>query len=130
MAGVTRLELATSCVTGRHSNQLSYTPIYDLYIFKINGARNRTRTCDPLLVRQVLSQLSYASSGALTRNRTTDTRIFSPLLYRLSYQGICMAMRLGLEPRPLAGSPVFKTGSLANSDISPNTYNYFKYGTP
>ena len=26
MAGVTRLELATSGVTGRHSNQLSYTP--------------------------------------------------------------------------------------------------------
>ena len=27
MAGVTRFELATSCVTGKHSNQLSYTPI-------------------------------------------------------------------------------------------------------
>ncbi len=26
MAGVTRLELATSCVTGKRSNQLSYTP--------------------------------------------------------------------------------------------------------
>ena len=26
MAGLTRLELATSCVTGRHSNQLSYNP--------------------------------------------------------------------------------------------------------
>ena len=26
MAGVTRLELATSCVTGRRSNRLSYTP--------------------------------------------------------------------------------------------------------
>jgi hypothetical protein len=25
-----------------------------------NGGRNRARTCDPLLVRQVLSQLSYA----------------------------------------------------------------------
>ena len=27
MAGVTRLELATSCVTGKRSNQLSYTPM-------------------------------------------------------------------------------------------------------
>ena len=27
MAGVTRVELATSCVTGMRSNQLSYTPI-------------------------------------------------------------------------------------------------------
>ena len=26
MAGVTRLELAASCVTGKRSNQLSYTP--------------------------------------------------------------------------------------------------------
>ena len=25
------------------------------------GGNNRARTCDPLLVRQVLSQLSYAS---------------------------------------------------------------------
>ena len=28
MAEVTRLELATSCVTGKHSNQLSYTSIW------------------------------------------------------------------------------------------------------
>ncbi len=27
MAGVTGLEPATSCVTGRRSNQLSYTPV-------------------------------------------------------------------------------------------------------
>ncbi len=27
MAGQTRLELATSCVTGMHSNQLSYWPL-------------------------------------------------------------------------------------------------------
>ena len=83
MAGVTRLELATSCVTGRRSNQLSYTPIS-------YGGHNRTWTYDPLLVRQVLSQLSYATifkNGAQRRNRTTDTGIFSPLLYRLSYLG-------------------------------------------
>ena len=55
MAEVTRLELATSCVTGKHSNQLSYT--------SINGGRNWARTNDPLLVRQVLSQLSYATTN-------------------------------------------------------------------
>ena len=54
MAEVTRLELATSCVTGKHSNQLSYTS-------KKNGGHNWARTNDPLLVRQVLSQLSYAT---------------------------------------------------------------------
>ena len=28
MAGTTRLELATSCVTGKRSNQLSYAPVF------------------------------------------------------------------------------------------------------
>src|SRR3712207_1861188 len=54
MAGVTRLELATSCVTGRRSNQTELHP-------QVYGGRNRTRTYDPLLVRQMLSQLSYAT---------------------------------------------------------------------
>ena len=47
------LEPSTSSVTGWHSNQLNYPAA--------NGGRNRARTYDPLLVRQVLSQLSYAS---------------------------------------------------------------------
>ena len=40
-----RLSVLTNCTTG---------PCY------IYGGNNRARTCDPLLVRQVLSQLSYA----------------------------------------------------------------------
>ncbi len=44
-----RLELTTSAVTGRRSNQLSY---------RASGGDYRARTCDPLLVRQMLSQLS------------------------------------------------------------------------
>ena len=46
------LEPSTSSVTGWHSNQLNYRTKY--------GGNNRARTCDPLLVRQMLSQLSYA----------------------------------------------------------------------
>ena len=46
------LEPSTSSVTGWHSNQLNYPAAY--------GGSNRARTYDPLLVRQVLSQLSYA----------------------------------------------------------------------
>ena len=49
------LEPLTSSVTGWHSNQLNYRTIF--------GGNNRARTCDPLLVRQVLSQLSYAPTG-------------------------------------------------------------------
>ena len=45
------LEPSTSSVTGWHSNQLNYQAIF--------GGHNRARTYDPLLVRQVLSQLSY-----------------------------------------------------------------------
>ena len=45
------LEPSTSSVTGWHSNQLNYQAAI--------GGINRARTCDPLLVRQVLSQLSY-----------------------------------------------------------------------
>ena len=33
MAGVKGLEPSTSCVTGRRSNQLSYTPIQDEHTF-------------------------------------------------------------------------------------------------
>ena len=35
MAGVTRFELATSYVTGRRSNQLSYTPIKKIMVVTI-----------------------------------------------------------------------------------------------
>ena len=59
------LEPSTSSVTGWHSNQLNYQAAI--------GGTNRARTCDPLLVRQVLSQLSYSPislSGAGEGDRT------------------------------------------------------------
>ena len=84
MAGRTGLEPATSCVTGRRSNQLNYHPNekkecglrnVECGMFIRNreteirncsyGRRNRDRTCDPSLVRAVLSQLSYPPVTAL-----------------------------------------------------------------
>ena len=49
--GLSRLELPTSRLSGVRSNLLSYKPL--LY------GDEETRTLDPLLARQVLSQLSY-----------------------------------------------------------------------
>jgi hypothetical protein len=51
LAGWKGLEPSASGVTGRRYNQLNYHPIC--------GGRNRARTCDPRLVRPMLSQLSY-----------------------------------------------------------------------
>jgi hypothetical protein len=68
LAGLTRLELAASCVTGRRSNQLNYNPgsinvafatnqvmavIERCQVFQTYG-RYWIRTSDPLRVRQVL----------------------------------------------------------------------------
>ena len=47
------LEPSTSSVTGWRANRLHHRAKF--------GGNDRARTCDPLLVRQVLSQLSYAS---------------------------------------------------------------------
>ena len=53
------LEPSTSSVTGWHSNQLNYrTARQTTILVEINGGRYRARTYDPLLVRQMLSQLS------------------------------------------------------------------------
>ena len=53
MATRNGLEPSTSSVTGWRANRLHHKAIY-------NGGNNRARTCDLLLVRQMLSQLSYA----------------------------------------------------------------------
>ena len=51
MVGSSGLEPPTSRLSGVRSNRLSYEPFY--------GGDERNRTADPLLARQVLSQLSY-----------------------------------------------------------------------
>ena len=53
MATRNGLEPSTSSVTGWRANRLHHRA-------KLYGGNNRARTCDPMLVRHVLSQLSYA----------------------------------------------------------------------
>ena len=48
------------------------------------GGRDRVRTCDPLLAKQVLSQLSYTP----TVGTTTDFRAFS-IVRKLRNPGPC-----------------------------------------
>ncbi len=63
MADRTRLELATSGVTGRHSNRLNYRSTLKRPFNRgsealLNGGWYWVRTSDPQLVRLVLFQLS------------------------------------------------------------------------
>ena len=59
MVGLNGLEPSTSRLSGGRSNLLSYKPTF--------GGDKRDRTADPLLAKQVLSQLSYTpmSLGAI-----------------------------------------------------------------
>ena len=66
--GLSGLEPPTSRLSGGRSNRLSYKPILVLAQFPkpkgsldvaIHGGDKRDRTADPLLAKQVLSQLSY-----------------------------------------------------------------------
>ena len=73
MVGLGGLEPPTSPLSGARSNHLSYRP-KDLR----SGGADRDRTGDPLLAKQVLSQLSYSPelvleiNGGSGRTRTTD----------------------------------------------------------
>ena len=75
MVGSSGLEPPTSRLSGARSNRLSYEPIWPkcahliaagLSHFQLAGGDERVRTADPLLARQVLSQLSYTPSWLRT----------------------------------------------------------------
>ena len=56
MVGLGGLEPPASPLSGVRSNHLSYRPI----VYTQSGGADRDRTGDPLLAKQVLSQLSYS----------------------------------------------------------------------
>ena len=65
MVGTDGLEPSTSRLSGVRSNHLSYAPIFFRLGYRLSclslahGGDEENRTPDPLLARQVLSQLSY-----------------------------------------------------------------------
>ena len=62
MVGLSGLEPPTSRLSGVRSNRLSYKPIswFERWCYHTaHGGDERDRTDDPLLAKQVLSQLSY-----------------------------------------------------------------------
>ena len=78
--GLSGLEPPTSRLSGVRSNRLSYKPL--LFIVKISDFHNgdgEIRTLDPLLARQVLSQLSYAPISSFFYPAATYSPISSPI---------------------------------------------------
>ena len=57
--GLSGLEPPTSRLSGVRSNQLSYKPLSSAPGRAMGDGDKEIRTLDPLLARQVLSQLSY-----------------------------------------------------------------------
>ena len=60
MVGLGGLEPPTSPLSGVRSNHLSYRPKCAIARLVLVGGADRVRTGDPLLAKQVLSQLSYS----------------------------------------------------------------------
>ena len=60
LVGSSGLEPPTSRLSGVRSNHLSYEPLFSsVSLRSLFGGDERDRTDDPLLAKQVLSQLSY-----------------------------------------------------------------------
>ena len=74
LVGSNGLEPSTSRLSGVRSNHLSYEPIsvaVRLPSGQTSGGDEQNRTVDPLLARQVLSQLSYAPVSGLCLGEST-----------------------------------------------------------
>ena len=71
LVGTSGLEPPTSRLSGVRSNHLSYAPIFFRLGYRLSclslahGGDEENRTPDPLLARQVLSQLSYTPIGLI-----------------------------------------------------------------
>ena len=89
MVGLSGLEPPTSRLSGVRSNRLSYKPIlpFGLSLYQtllcnlsITGGDMRDRTADPLLAKQVLSQLSYTPISSFLKVLFSRKEVIQPHL--------------------------------------------------
>ena len=79
LVGLSGLEPPTSRLSGVRSNRLSYKPISGFRLSPLpTGGDERVRTDDPLLAKQVLSQLSYTPM-------CKSSKVFYPFYSLLSF---------------------------------------------
>ena len=95
--GLSRLELPTSRLSGVRSNLLSYKPL--LY------GDEETRTLDPLLARQVLSQLSYVPEGNAGGHLLSHT-VSSVVPSAAQVLTVVFGMGTGVTPARIATSKI------------------------
>ena len=84
MAGPTRLELATSGVTGRRSNQLNYDPANGNFPTTGHFRRGHGGIALAGLPAEACRVNAQAKAGGRYRTRTCDSRRVKPVLYQLS----------------------------------------------
>ena len=77
LVGSSGLEPPTSRLSGVRSNHLSYEPLCKPFGF---GGDERDRTDDPLLAKQVLSQLSYTPISDQSSPASDPYAFYSPNL--------------------------------------------------
>ena len=80
------------------TSQLLYRWAMPAYIIFLNGGNNRDRTCDPLLVRQMLSQLSYASKMVTPRGIEPLLPPWKGGVLTAWPRGHNMELAIGIEP--------------------------------
>ena len=109
--GSSGLEPPTSRLSGVRSNHLSYEPIS--LSQKISGGDERDRTDDPLLAKQVLSQLSYTPMPDL-------------YIFEVSSSSFFKVQKRTLKIKQRIYCPEFKSFDLLTLDM----YCFFKYMSP
>src|SRR6266446_5434253 len=100
MAGTTRLELATSAVTGQRSNQLNYVPS--------RGITVESTTCRKALRNETVASFAYSARSALCVKECGCFRRNRP---QTAYKSLCAHASFILTQMPARGEREFDESS-------------------